>query len=244
MKILYIFPHPDDESFGPAPVIHQQVKQGHEVHLLTLTRGEATKMRYKFGLTEEQMAVERTQELEAVGKLLNLASLEILDFKDGSLAHLDPRIIEDSIRERISRILPQLIVTYPIHGISGHHDHLTTHAIVKSLFVNLKGKQIPELKRLAFLTLPREEGLNDDTKGGNSKVNRTAGKYIDAEIDLSPEDRKVFLECLDCYKTFQEVIEESGVKEKVGNKVYFEIFGEDHKPVLKSLTQGLEHSIS
>lgn len=239
MKILYIFPHPDDESFGPAGVIDKQVKDGHEVHLLTLTRGEATRMRYKYGFTEDQMAVERTKELEAAGKLLNLASLKILDFKDGSLAHLDPRILEETITEHISKILPELIVTYPVHGISGHHDHLTTHAVVKSLFVNLKNGKFPELKRLAFFTLPREENLDDETKGGNYKVNRSLNKYIDAEIELSSENRQAFLDCLDCYKTFQEVIEDSGVKEKIGNKVYFEIFGEDHKPLLKSLTEDL-----
>ncbi|EGL81366.1 LmbE family protein [Caldalkalibacillus thermarum TA2.A1] len=37
MNILYIFPHPDDESFGPAAVMHQQIKAGHRVYLLTLT---------------------------------------------------------------------------------------------------------------------------------------------------------------------------------------------------------------
>ena len=44
MRILYIFPHPDDESFGPAPVIKAQVDQGHEVFLLTLTRGGAAEI--------------------------------------------------------------------------------------------------------------------------------------------------------------------------------------------------------
>ncbi len=31
MKILYIYPHPDDESFGPAHVMHKQIRDGHEV---------------------------------------------------------------------------------------------------------------------------------------------------------------------------------------------------------------------
>ncbi len=54
MRILYIFPHPDDESFGPGPVIKQQLEQGNEVYLLTLKRGGATKVRHKLGLTVEQ----------------------------------------------------------------------------------------------------------------------------------------------------------------------------------------------
>jgi len=41
VNILYVFPHPDDESFGPAGVIDAQVKEGHQVYLLTLTKGGA-----------------------------------------------------------------------------------------------------------------------------------------------------------------------------------------------------------
>ncbi len=36
MRILYIFPHPDDESFGPARAMAAQRRQGHDVYLLTL----------------------------------------------------------------------------------------------------------------------------------------------------------------------------------------------------------------
>ena len=48
MTILYVYPHPDDESFGPAGVMHKQRRDGHAVHLLTLTRGGATKQRFKY----------------------------------------------------------------------------------------------------------------------------------------------------------------------------------------------------
>ena len=49
MRILYIYPHPDDESFGPAGVMAKQRREGHEVHLLTLTRGGATRQRHRYG---------------------------------------------------------------------------------------------------------------------------------------------------------------------------------------------------
>jgi LmbE family N-acetylglucosaminyl deacetylase len=240
MKILYIFPHPDDESFGPAAVIHKQKKTGHEVHLLTLTRGEATKVRYKLGISEGEMAGVREKELLAVGKYLKLDSQEILTYADGSLAHINPLELEQVVRERLVKISPDVVVTYAVHGISGHHDHLTTHFVVKQVFSELKGSGIPPLQRLAMLTLPREEGLNDDTRGGNYKVNRSKGSFIDAVIDLDEDDKKAFLHCLDLYPTFQEVINDSGVKQNVKDKVYFEIFGEDHKPPLKDLFEGLQ----
>ena len=59
MRILYIFPHPDDESFGPARTMAAERRQGHDVYLLTFTRGEATKVRHKFAWTLEQMGQAR-----------------------------------------------------------------------------------------------------------------------------------------------------------------------------------------
>ncbi|MEM8600085.1 MAG: PIG-L family deacetylase, partial [Bacteroidota bacterium] len=38
MTLLYVFPHPDDESFCPGPAMARQAREGHAVHLLTLTR--------------------------------------------------------------------------------------------------------------------------------------------------------------------------------------------------------------
>ena len=102
MRILYLFPHPDDESFGPARAIAAQRRQGHDVYLLTLTRGEATKMRHKFGWTLEQMGEARHRELLAVGATLDLTGLRVLSLPDGGLKELDPRTIEDLVRDEVS----------------------------------------------------------------------------------------------------------------------------------------------
>ena len=42
-----------------------------------------------------------------------------------------------------------------------------------------------------------------------------------------------------CYASYRETIEKSDVIEKIGNKAYFEIFGEDFAPVLDDLTAQL-----
>ena len=63
MRILYVFAHPDDESFGPARVMSKQRRQGHEVYLLTLTRGGATRQRHKFGYSVDEMGEVRYKEM-------------------------------------------------------------------------------------------------------------------------------------------------------------------------------------
>ena len=99
MKTLYIFPHPDDESFGPAPVIYRQIKNGQEVHLLTLTKGGATKMRFKYNLSVEEMGEVRFKEMLKVKEVLGLTSMTILDYPDGGMAHYDPREFEVVIKK-------------------------------------------------------------------------------------------------------------------------------------------------
>ena len=77
IKTLYIFPHPDDESFGHAPVIYRQIQEGEEVHLLTLTKGGATKMRFKYGLSVEEMGEVRIKEMQKMKEVLGLTSMTI-----------------------------------------------------------------------------------------------------------------------------------------------------------------------
>ena len=72
MKILYVFPHPDDESFGPAPAIAAQRRKGHEVYLFTLTKGEATKQRFRLGVDKKEMGDIRFKEMQCVEKVLDL----------------------------------------------------------------------------------------------------------------------------------------------------------------------------
>ncbi len=106
MKILYIFPHPDDESFGPAHLMSKQRRDGHDVYLLTLTKGGATKQRHKFGYSIEEMGEVRYKEMLDVEKVLNLSGMNVLDLPDSGLKFMDPRDIEKVVQDEIERLKP------------------------------------------------------------------------------------------------------------------------------------------
>ncbi|MFC1512168.1 PIG-L family deacetylase [Candidatus Latescibacterota bacterium] len=135
MTILYIYPHPDDESFGPAQALSYQCRQGHDVHLLTLTRGGATKQRHKYGYSVEDMGQVRYREMLDVARTLDLSGINVLDFPYSGLKEMDPRVIEKMITSELERLKPTVTVTYPVHGISGFHDHLITYSVVKRAWV-------------------------------------------------------------------------------------------------------------
>ncbi len=238
MNILYIFPHPDDESFGPAGVIDAQVKQGHQVHLLTLTKGGATQQRHKLGLSVEEMGDLRYQEMLKVKASLGLSQMKVLDYPDSGLTELDPRRLEKEIESYINELKPKLVITYPVHGGSGYHDHLVTYAVVKRVFLDMQEAGADYLKRLAFFTMP-DSGEPTFLPSGWPRLKLSDASLIDAVIPLQSENIQAMKDALLCYESYQAIVETTGVIEKIGDRVHFEIFDEDFSPSLKSLTEGL-----
>ncbi|AHM62007.1 LmbE family protein [Flammeovirgaceae bacterium 311] len=237
MKYLYVFPHPDDESFGPAAAMYQQLEQGHEVHLLTLTRGGATSQRHKLSLSVEQMGDVRYKEMLAVKETIGLSSMEVLDLPDSGLKEMDPREIEAVVRQHIEKIRPDILVSYPVHGISGFHDHLVMHAVIKRLYLQMKDEGAAYLKRLAFFTVKNEEGPAVQTMG--IRLKQSMPSEIDCVLSLREQDIEILKKALDCYETYQEVIKRIGVVELIGDKIYYEIWGEKHDPPLSDLASHL-----
>lgn len=236
MKILYVFPHPDDESFGPAPAIAAQRRKGHEVYLFTLTKGEATKQRFRLEVSKKEMGEIRYKEMKCVEKVLNLNHMTVYDLPDSGLKEMDPADIEEVIRDHVEEIKPDVLVTYAVHGVSGFEDHLVSHAVVKSVYCDMKreGKTYP--RRLALYT-----HYNEDESSGKFDLKSSKQEDIDCWVEANDDDYQKFLDALDCYETYQQVIEDSNVKGEVGDRVPFEIFQENFDPPLSDLGEQLEH---
>jgi len=234
MTILYVFPHPDDESFGPAPVMHKMLREGHNVHLLTLTKGGATKQRHKFNYSVEEMGEVRHKEMLCVEKVLGLTSMTVLDLPDSGLKDMDPRTIENVVRHYIKQIKPEVIVSYPVHGISGFYDHLVMHAVAKRVFVELR-EQVHYLKRLAF-TSPTMEMAN---KNEHFRLKGLTEEEIDCIVEVEDQDIEATQKALDCYTTYKETIDNSGIRDMIIHKQYFEFFDESFSPPLSDLFERL-----
>lgn len=228
--VLYVFPHPDDESFGPAPVMARQRREGHAVHLLTLTKGEATTQRERLGFSKEKMGRVRREEMQGVAEALGLASLQVLDFADGGLGELDPRVLEGAVAARIREVQPAVVVTYAAHGVSGHRDHLVSHAVVKRAFCQLRADGADFLRRLAFFTLPEE-----DATGRPAHLTGSPAALIDCVVDFAGEDRARAEDALACYETYRSVIEAHRPLDSVAGGVRFELFQEAFSPPLADL---------
>lgn len=235
-SLLYVFPHPDDECFGPAPALARQRRQGHEVHLLTLTRGEATAQRERLGYSKSEMADARYHEMQNVADALDLTSLTVREYPDGELAELNPLVLEEEIANHVHETAPDVIVTYPVHGVSGHPDHLVAHAVTKRVACALRADGASHPKRLAFFTLAPPA---DDTDRP-AHLQHSPDALIDCVEPVTEADIETAREALYCYDTYRPVIEEHQPLRSVGNQISFELFGEAHDPPLSSLLSDLE----
>lgn len=234
-KILFVFPHPDDESYGPVGAIDKHLRDGHEVHLLTLTKGGATRMRHELGLNMEEMGELRYKEMRNVEKVLNLTSMTVHELPDGGLPELDPEIIEKIIEEHILKINPDVVVTYPVHGISTHRDHIVCHAMVKRVFSKLKKRGDTNLKRLAFF----HSNESDNAIMPTRDFITIRESELDCIIKLSEENVRAAHKSLDCYVTYKPMIEMSHVKEAFLKEVHFEFWQEEMETPVGSFVEGL-----
>jgi N-acetylglucosamine malate deacetylase 2 len=138
MKILAVFAHPDDESFGPGGTLARYAQTGHKVGLVTLTRGEAGSVGISRTLTANELAGRRTCELHHAAKIIGINYLKIGDLPDKKLSELPDHIGMKMIRDEIDFFKPDVLITFHEQGISGHPDHQT---VTRWLLEVLKNKQ-------------------------------------------------------------------------------------------------------
>jgi LmbE family N-acetylglucosaminyl deacetylase len=174
----------------------------------------------------------RLREMQAMARSLGLAGLTVLDLPDSRLAELDPREIESAVAGHIAELRPSVVVTYPVHGISGFPDHLATHAAVKRVFCRMRDEGADYLQRLAFFTVDEAAATANP---GSIRLTWSRPEQIDCVVQVDKEDIEAFNRALDCYVTYQRVIRETKVRQNVVDRVCFEIFGETWDPPLEDL---------
>jgi LmbE family N-acetylglucosaminyl deacetylase len=136
--ILAVLAHPDDETLGFGGTLARYADLGIETYLLCATRGQ----RGWFGPPDDYpgpdaLGLIREAELRQAAQILNLRSVQLLDYLDGDLDQADPTTIIRQIAATIRRIRPQVVLTFDPYGVYGHPDHIaiaqfTTAAVVEA----------------------------------------------------------------------------------------------------------------
>lgn len=135
LKLLAIFPHPDDETLGLGSTLARYAAEGVETYLICATRGE----RGWFDSEGpdpgfEEVARIREAELRCAAENLGIHEVSFLDYIDGDVDQADPQEITGKLVSHIRRIQPHVVVTFAPDGAYGHPDHIAlsqfTHGAV------------------------------------------------------------------------------------------------------------------
>jgi len=110
-SVLAIGAHPDDVEIGAGGTLLAHRRMGHDVSILTLSRGAR-------GGAEDTRASESQQAAKVIG-----ATLYHEDLRDTSISEGDPTI--GMISRIVAEVRPTVIYTHSLHDV--HQDHRNTH---------------------------------------------------------------------------------------------------------------------
>jgi LmbE family N-acetylglucosaminyl deacetylase len=136
LRLMAIFPHPDDETLGLGSTLARYSSEGVETYLLCATRGE----RGWFDSEGSNPGLEgvariREAELRCACENLGLHEVSFLDYIDGDVDQAKPEEIIGKIVTHIRRIKPQVVVTFGPDGAYGHPDHIALSQFVNGALV-------------------------------------------------------------------------------------------------------------
>lgn len=162
--LLAIFAHPDDETFRCGGTLSLLAQSGVHIHVLTFTRGQAGSRGQPPICTPEELGLVRTAELHCSCRALGLEVPMVLDYEDGRLAEILPQEGAAWITTYIQTIHPQVLLTWPLHGLSGHPDHVAVSQWTLAAYQQAKSAGVTELAALYHLAMPESlaKGLGLD----------------------------------------------------------------------------------
>src|SRR6185437_213641 len=134
MRILGVYAHPDDESFGPSAILAKYARDGAKIYGLFATRGEHGDSDLEPAPSPEELGRLRERDLRDAAAVIGFTDLDVLAYEDGTLSQIPESELEDRVMEAIRRERPEVMITFGPGGITGHPDHLAIHRAATAAF--------------------------------------------------------------------------------------------------------------
>jgi mycothiol S-conjugate amidase len=145
-RLLIVYAHPDDESFGNAGTIARYTAAGTDVHYVCATRGECGTVAPERLAGYTDIAELRTHELRQAATALNMTSVHFLGYRDsgmhGTEDNKHPQAftqaplarVTEQVTGLIRALKPQVVLTFNSYGGYGHPDHIMAHRATTAAF--------------------------------------------------------------------------------------------------------------
>lgn len=141
--LLFVHPHPDDESIACGGAIARAVADGSAVTLVTCTGGEAGENIAGIDLGDEDLPTHRRREMAAALDALGVTDHVWLGYRDSGMAGTEDNEHPDSLHRAdldeaagrlasiIRRARPAVVVSDDEQGTYGHPDHIKASAVTR-----------------------------------------------------------------------------------------------------------------
>lgn len=212
MKVLFIFAHPDDESFSSGGTIATLAKGGHDVYLVSATKGEAGLVGDPPITTQDKLGKVREKEQGAAAKILGIRNIFYLGLIDGTLHKYSVGFLTKKILSIVKKENPDIVVTFDEHGVSNHPDHIAV-SLAATVSFEKYAKNIRKHVRLYHVTMPKSYLLKYRNYADKSLDYKAFGKMVgteDSKITTAIDINKTFrrkVRALKCHKTQHKDVE-------------------------------------
>jgi LmbE family N-acetylglucosaminyl deacetylase len=154
-SLLAVFAHPDDETFRCGGALALLARQGVRVQILTATRGQAGSCGDPPLCRPEVLGTVREAELRCACAALGLEPPILLNYQDGALARVSEIEAVNRIMAIVQELRPQVLLTWPPDGLSGHPDHVAVSRWTGLAFQQAAVLESDAPASLYHLVLPR-----------------------------------------------------------------------------------------
>ena len=179
-RLLFVHAHPDDETLTTGITMAAYAGRGHDVHLLTCTLGEEgevipAELAHLGSDRDGTLGTRRREELRAAMALLGVEHSVLGEdpargvasrYRDSGMAdsanaqHLDAFALADTdeaatmVAAHITKLRPDVVVTYDPQGGYAHPDHIQTHRVTMSALAALSAENENEVEAGAETAVP------------------------------------------------------------------------------------------
>ena len=123
--LLFVFAHPDDESFsGAGTAMKCVVEAGARIVLVTATLGQRGKCGDPPVCTPEELEAVRKRELQEAARIIGFEELHLLGYRDRELANAPPEQVRAALVRIVRRERPVVVLTFDPNGFNVHPDHV------------------------------------------------------------------------------------------------------------------------
>ena len=122
--LLFVFAHPDDESFSGAGTAMKYAAAGSRIVLVTATLGQRGKCGDPPVCRVEELEHVRERELREAARIIGFDALHLLGYRDKELAEAPPDRMRDSLVRIIRSVRPAVVFTFDPNGFNVHPDHV------------------------------------------------------------------------------------------------------------------------